>query len=547
MAELEVLSVAVPPGHTALVLRSVLVEPGGSEAPAADTNGRALFERPLATTADATPPTVRIVTPAAAASFTAGAPVAVEVTAADDVRLRSIEVTFAGVTKACVASPCRVSFFSPQAVAPASHAITAVAKDASGRSASTLVSVTVTSPAGTTRGAAGLRGDGRKPRIAFVTPALSPAAVPPRSTYVPWVDASDEDGIETIELVLGDDASEPCLVLRMPEDSWPPRKGCAIPDLPDGTELALLARATDSAGESAEAKSILVVREGLRVRGPASLTERGDELADATLYVEGDVSVEGELLVGELHLRAGATLHPSPGAATPDAIRIRASRDLVLDAGSRVDVSATGTRRASELDPGAASGREGDGAPHGGDAGVEGAIRAGYGSSSAPVLPGARGGVAGTFGGGVVSLVAKQIVLAGVIEANGEDGNADRPAWRGLGAGGSIFLVADETVTGPVDAIAKGLRWGFLSARGGAPSPVEAVPFAGAFAAGGRISLSAPRLVLPILDVSGTRAPDGAASGRPGTVFVRDGSRPDGALLVPSAANGEAVPEGEAP
>ncbi len=485
--------------------------------------------------------------PAAAETFSAGAPVTVDVTAADDVRLRSIEVSFAGITKACAASPCRVSFFAPQAAAPTSHAITAVAKDASGRNANATVTVTVAPPSGASPGAADLRGDGRKPRVAFVTPAHSPAAVPPLSTYVPWVDASDEDGIETIELFLGDDAQGPCLVLRMPEDAWPPRKGCAIPGLPEGTELVLLARATDRAGESAEARSVLVVREGLRLFGPVSLADRRDELADSTLYVEGDVSVDGELLVGELHLRAGATLRPSPGGATPDGIRIRARGDLVLDAGSRVDVSATGARRASELDPGSPPDREGDGAPHGGDAGVEGALRAAYGSASDPVLPGARGGTAGTFGGGVVSLRARRIVLAGVVEANGEDGNVDRPAWRGLGAGGSIFLAADETVSGPVDTDVKAPRWGFLSARGGAPSPAEAVPFAGAFAAGGRLALSAPLLTLPLLDVSGTRPPDTPVSGRTGTIFVRDALRPDGVLLVPQATGGEISPSGKTP
>jgi hypothetical protein len=539
LSELEALSIGVPAGFPGLVLRSVLVEADGSEAPAADSEGRFLFERPLATTADAVAPTVAIGTPAEAASFTAGAPVAVEVSAADDVRLRSIEVTFAGITKACLVSPCRVSFFAPRAAAPTIQAISAVAKDASGRSSSATVSVTVSPAAGAAPGAASVRGDGRKPRVSFVTPALSPAAVPPRSTYVPWVDATVEDGIETMELVLGDGAAEPCLVLRMPEDSWPPRKGCAIPDVADGTELALVARATDRAGESAQARSVLVVREGLRLRGPARLAERGEALADATLYVEGDVSVEGELLVGELHLRAGAVLRPRLDGATPDSIRVRVRGDLVLDAGSRIDASATGVRSVSELVAGTPPSREGEGAPHGGEAGVDGTIRAAYGSASAPLLPGARGGVAGTFGGGMVSLLAKRIVLAGVVAADGEDGNRDRPAWRGLGAGGSIFLVAEQAVTGPVDASPQGFRWGVVSARGGDPSPAEAIPFTGAFAAGGRISLSARLLDLPLLDVSGTIGPEGTLPGRAGSIFVRDALRPDGVRIVPPPGAGE--------
>ena len=413
-------------------------------------------------------------------------------TAADDVRLRSIEVTFVGVTKACAASPCRVSFFAPQAAAPTSHAITAVARDASGRSASAYGlghrDAAGRSPSG--RGGSARRRAEAARRLRDAGPLAGRGA---SALHVRAVGR---------RLGRGRDRDDRALPRRREPRSRASSSGCRKTPGPRGRaarsrispkehELALVARATDGVGESAEARSVLVVREGLRIRGPALLAERGDELADATLYVEGEVAVEGELLVGELHLRAGAALRPSASAVPrPHAIRIRASGDLVLDAGSRVDVSATGTWRASELDPGAAPDREGDGAPHGGDAGTEGALRAAYGSASEPVLPGARGGIAGTFGGGVVSLFARRIVLAGVVEANGEDGNADRPAWRGLGAGGSIFLVAEEMVTGPVDADVRDVedrRWGFLSARGGAPSPFEAVPFAGAFAAGGRL------------------------------------------------------------
>jgi hypothetical protein len=73
------------------------------------------------------------------------------------------------------------------------------------------------------------------------------------------------------------------------------------------------------------------------------------------------------------------------------------------------------------------------------------------------------------------------------------------------------------------------------------------VPFASAFGAGGRISLSAPRLTLLILDVSGTQVPGGLETGSPGTIFVRDLLGPDGALLAPPAAGGEAVPGKKAP
>lgn len=533
--ELETLAVVVPAGRTGLVLRSVLVEPGGGAAPAAGADGHSLFERPLATTADAAAPVVAIVSPAEGQSFAAGSTVAVEVTAEDDVRLRSVEVTFAGVKKACLASPCRLSFFAPLVAAATSHPIAATARDHSGQTASATVPVTVTPPQTAAPGAASVRGDGRSPRVSFVTPAHSPAPVAPGSTYVPWVEASDEDGVETIELFLGDDP-EPCFVLRMPGDGWPPRKGCAIPRLPDGTELVLAARVTDAAGESAEARALLVIREGLEIRGPVSLASDGEGLAGERLYLEGEISLDGELQVGELHLRAGAALRPAPDSATPDSVRVRAEGDVVLDAGSLVDVTATGARPLSALDPEAGPDAEGAGASHGAAAGSGPALRRAYGSAAAPTLPGARGGVAGTFGGGVVLLEARRVVLAGVVAADGEDGNAERPSWRGLGAGGSIFLVADEAILAPGDTVAR--RWGFLSARAGSPAAAEAVPFPSAFAAGGRIALSAPFLVLPSLDASGTRPESGSEKGLDGTVLVLDALRPEGELLTPAAGGG---------
>ena len=525
--------------------RAVLVDAEGHEAPAADSDGRSPFQRPLPTTADTVAPGVTIVAPVEASPFAVGTPVDVDVTAADDVRLRSIEVTFAGVTKACFASPCRVTFFAPRVTGPTAQTVLAVAKDVSGQSASASVEVVV-EPAGPAGPAGeGSRGDGRRPRIAFVTPWLTPSPVPPLSTYVPWADAEDEDGIETIEFFLGDGTGEPCLVLRMPADAWPPRRGCAIPALAEGAELPFLARATDRSGESAEARALLVIRDGLRVVGPAILATHGSRHKGDLVYVEGPVEVDGELRVGELHLRAGATLRPARSGGTPEAVRIHAEGNLVLDAGSLVDVSATGVRPLSGLDVVPPDG-EGEGAPHGGDAGAEAAIRRAYGSCFAPVLPGARGGIAGTLGGGLVFLSARELILAGVVTADGEDSGGDRPAWRGLGAGGSIYLQALERITGPPDEGSR--RRGILSARGGSPSPAEASPFPMAFAAGGRISLLAPSVTLPALDVAGTRLPDGTASGRPGTVFLRDAARPDGVFVLPPAGGGsDGTAPGEAP
>ena len=544
LSELETLTLAVPAGRTDLVLRSLLVEADGGEAQAADADGRSLFERPLATTADTVPPFLEVVSPAPSGTFASGVPVPVVVNAADDVGLRSIEVTFAGVTKACLASPCRVSFFAPRVAANASETLTAVAKDRSGGSASASVTVTVTPP-GSAAPRSTLAGDGRKPRVTIVSPPLPLAAVAPGSTCVPFVDAVDADGIRSIEVFLGDDAKRPCLVLRPPEDGWPPRHGCDVPDLPDGTVLALLARATDGAGESAEARTSLVVRRGLTVRGPTTLTGRNRALAGRRLYVEGDVLLDGELEVGELHLRAGASLRPSAGGGAPDAVQIRAEGDVVVDAGATVDASGTGTRRASELDPEAPGDAEGEGAPHGGDAGGEPSARKAYGSFAEPVLPGARGGLAGTFGGGAVRVDAKRIGLAGAVLADGEDGNAERPSWRGLGAGGSIFLVARERFAAPAGA--DGRPWGVLSARGGTPSDAEAVPPAAAFAAGGRISLRAPALERPLLDVSGTDAGESVARGRPGTVFLLDAGTPDGVLLSPAPQLARPDPAKERP
>jgi hypothetical protein len=139
-----------------------------------------------------------------------------------------------------------------------------------------------------------------------------------------------------------------------------------------------------------------------------------------------------------------------------------------------------------------------------------------------------------------VALSAERIALAGVVAADGEEGNADRPAWRGLGSGGSIVLSAREAVIAPARGVDR--RWGFLSARAGGHASAEASPAPAALAAGGRVAVEAARVTVPFVDVSGSWDEAEPTCGGRGTVWLRDALRPDGIFLGPSAGSGEASP-----
>lgn len=94
------------------------------------------------------------------------------------------------------------------------------------------------------------------------------------------------------------------------------------------------------------------------------------------------------------------------------------------------------------------------GGGHGGRGGASGSTPGGavYGSELAPILPGAAGSLARTFGGGVVRLDTGALALDGTISASAFFGGTQHE--RGAPAGGSVWITCDTFTPGENFAIA---------------------------------------------------------------------------------------------
>ncbi len=265
LSELETLAVRVPVGRTGLFVRSILVETTGDLAQAAAFDGTAVLLEPLSTSGDTAAPTVVIMNPADGLSVLSGDLVQTSVSAADDTGVERIDASFGGITKTCSAATCELTFFAPVVATAGTQTLSATARDGAGKSTTTSVAVTV-SPrsSGTTSGPEPgelVAGDGRAPIVRFLTPHVSPYPVAPNAPFRPAVEAVDADGIDRIELFLGE-TDVPCLVLR---PDLPSRDACFVPDAAAGSTLWLRAVAFDLSGDRSEVEVELVVTPGIRI------------------------------------------------------------------------------------------------------------------------------------------------------------------------------------------------------------------------------------------------------------------------------------------
>ncbi len=464
-------------------------------------------------------PTLAITAPHAAESFPAGARVTVDVTGGGRHQAPFDRGDVRGGHEGPPSSPCRTSSSRRRSRRRrAGPHLTGAVKDVPRWSATASVAVTATPQGALRMVATALRGDSA-PSLASpsLTPVLSPGGCCTGVDLRPVVDASDEDGIDTIQLFLGDDATEPCLVLRMPitpaaaeglRDSRPSRR--------DGE--GAIAPATDRSGDSAEARAVVVVRAGLRVAGPTSLVVAETKKRPRSGSRRSDVEVAGDLRVGELHL--GRRVDPPaiaprrhPGRPGIRGGRCRPRCGLPhrrLGAPNRVDALAFPDREATGLRTA-------------GSAGSEAALRW-YGLS--PALPGARRRRRGTSAEALSSSRGEAYrPRRGRRGGRGARERGGPPARAGIGRLGLPRRGREHLRAGR-------RRWRRVGPprRGAVPSPAEAAPSPGALAAGGRISSA--RLSFPLFDCFGTQ-PGGSFAGQPGTIFVRDALSPEGILLVP--------------
>ena len=236
---------------------------------------------------------------------------------------------------------------------------------------------------------------------------------------------------------------------------------------------------------------------------------------NSNLKIEGaTLTLAGQHIFSKLHLADGAVLTHMPASMVGDYYLDLLVGNLIVDADSRIDVSAMG------LKPAVAAPRVGG--SYGGKGG--GLSLPTYGDAIMPVDFGSGGGnetsELNSRGGGVFLLEASGLFLEGAILANGEDG----ALFSGGGSGGSILLnVGVLSGNGLIRA---------NGARGFSDDPL--LPTAGG--GGGRIAIYYD--VLDSFDfylqvqAEGGEGEQGGDSGSAGSVYVENKVQPSAIRAV---------------
>ncbi|VGO17042.1 hypothetical protein PDESU_05636 [Pontiella desulfatans] len=262
---------------------------------------------------------------------------------------------------------------------------------------------------------------------------------------------------------------------------------------------------------------------------------------NADIVVSGcTLTVDGSHAFASLTLNNSAVLTHSPyGTGSNSTLRLdlTISGNMTVDASSRVDASGRGYVGTSSTGngPGGGTGTRGDGngggggGAFGGNGGAPQSIFAGgqaYGNATEPVQHGSAGGAGyagiGGPGGGYVRIdVGGTLQLNGQILADGLSGLSHSYGAAGGGAGGGIWLSANQLAGS-----------GQVSANGGAGHEVGEEDSGGG--GGGRIAV-----ICQSSTFNGTMTAHGGAcgirtegSGGAGTVFYKSSAADTGLLLI---------------
>ncbi|MCB1033953.1 MAG: hypothetical protein KDD47_08990, partial [Acidobacteria bacterium] len=274
------------------------------------------------------PPSVEITAPAAGTSFLAGEPITVSVAASDG--HGNPVLTFYVDERRLVddTPPYEATLSAPAVGAPSDVTLVVEGRDAAGN----LTRVTRTlqvSP----------RGSSDPPQVAIACP--SPGAfLAPGTTMGVSVDAFHADGVERVDLFVGDDPvpvdydfEAPYLLsLTVPADAVP------------GTTLEVKARARSYAAVTAEVAYSLPVISAVVLSVDATLAA-GDLSLDgqSVVVAAGVLTVEGPHTFQNLAVLDGATLtHLPSGATQPQKLDLSVAEDLFVSCGGSVDVSGLG-------------------------------------------------------------------------------------------------------------------------------------------------------------------------------------------------------------
>ena len=273
-----------------------------------------------------------------------------------------------------------------------------------------------------------------------------------------------------------------------------------------------------------DALATVVVRgDGRETPLPAMLTEENLLIDNATVSAE-------DLDLTSLTLANGAVLtHPGADAESEHRLEIELV-DLVIDAESRIDVTARGYLAGVPSVPweGRTFGnsiirgsQRRNGGSYGGLGGFGSAeqfVNGVYGSFRNPDEPGSGGGTdsgAAGNGGGLVRIVAQSVSLEGGIVADGGDGST----WAGGGSGGGV-RIQSGTISGAGRISADGGNSGSNAGGGG----------------GGRIAVFYNDASgFDLANITALGGVDGRDHGTPGTIYLEHPDALLGHLIIDAA------------
>jgi hypothetical protein len=241
----------------------------------------------------------------------------------------------------------------------------------------------------------------------------------------------------------------------------------------------------------------LLTSSALNVTGPADLQS---PITVPTVTISGAVTAV-QINATDVTVNSGATL--TQGAT--DGLRLNVTGTLNV-IGS-IDVTGHGYGSNSSY-PGATTPGDASGGSHIGLGGVwSGPQATTFGSIYRPMEAGGGGGNGSAPGGGVVRIVAGNVVVSGSINARGSSGDRS-------GAGGSVWITATKiTGTGRIDVGSNGVYYG--SGGGGAIA----------------VEYTDPTSTLPVMaTVAGTSSQGRVGGG--GSVYVKGPSNTYGDLTV---------------
>jgi hypothetical protein len=269
-----------------------------------------------------------------------------------------------------------------------------------------------------------------------------------------------------------------------------------------------------------------------------------DPIELTTQVFEGETSVSGVIRGVDAVVKAGAVVRPATGGL----LQFELSGRLTVEAGARLDVTGLGYRGGSQWEPigGAPEGLAGSSLVSGGSHGGLGGVSYGrtgnagevFDSVYQPMMGGGGGGAShANPGGGVVSLVAAEVLLDGEVRAEGA--SATTALFGSSGAGGSALVRAGVL-----------LGSGRISVRGGDGAKCLGLLNGSGPGAGGRISVIADDQSSSLVELraeGGVDCTPTAVYGGPGTVYVKTLESTYGSLRIDSGLEDDGTPRQPVP